>query len=395
MWSDEARAFKALIDNKIRTHDNNGLNLCAENNLEKVAYLVDNNDYMSFYKAACESKNYECISILVRHGMGPDNISKYYADEDEMRLDSLNSPLRMAFRDLDVEMIETLNREGFLTKSGACSDCIECGWPNTCLFEKLFSQKDMERVSDEELIRIVRVSNWDDVLETYEKCVSDRYGKEKLDISRMDRILRIICKTIPVVRIKSVSLTKRNEDYVMDMVHSNIIDLDDLLDYTINKFLGNPCESFWCDVNDSNVPPMSVERVKNYMKDMIDLGADTSVSIDLKFTEYVTDLPTKKYSFHSQIPYGSFEDILRTVIAGEEDTFDSDSWMWYHYSIEHVENVFDALEELYAHIRYKKREIYLRRRVRGFGEDDEPDFVTRNLMQMDPAIFSNVMKFIV
>ena len=347
--------FKALLDDKIRTHDNNGLNFYAENNLEKVTNLVDNSDYVSFYKAACKSKNYECISILVRHGMGPDNINEKYADEWKVWS---NSPLRMAFRDLDVDMIETLAREGFLTGSSAsCPDCHECGWPNTCLFETLFSPEDMDRISDEELIRIVRVSNWDHVLETYARSVSDYFGKEKLDMPRMNRILRIICKTIPVLRIKSVYLTERNDDHVMDMVHSNIMDLDDLLGVTINKFLSLPYLSFWDNVRGSNVPPLSVERVKNYMKDMIDLGADTSVSIDLKSTEYVTDLPTKEYSC-IQIPYGSFEDILRTVIAGEEDTFDSDSWMWYHYSIEHVENVFDALEELYAHIRYKKRERF-------------------------------------
>ena len=389
----DAHAFKALLDDKIRTHDNKGLNLYAENNLEKVTYLVDNSDYESFYKAARESKNYECISILVRHGMGPDNINKKYADEWEIWS---NNPLRMAFRDLDVDMIETLTREGFLTGGiSSCPSCHDEKCPNTCLFETLFSSEYMDRISDEELIRIVRVSNWDHVLETYAKCVSDLYGKEKLDMSRMNRILRIICKTIPVLRIKSVSLTERNDDHVMDMVHSNIIDLDDLLDETINKFLGKSFASFWDDVKVSDVPPMSVERVKNCMKDMIDFGADTSVSIDLKFTDYVTDLPTKEYICWD-IPYGSFEDILRTVIAGEEDTFKEKNKCWWRdYSVEHVENVFDALEELYAHIRYKKREIYLHRRVRGFGEDDEPDLVTRNLMQIDPSIFSNVMKFIV
>ena len=388
------KRIKALLDDKIRTHDNNGLNFYAENNLEKVTNLVDNSDYVSFYEAACESKNYECISILVRHGMGPDNINKKYASDREMWY---NSPLGTAFGDLDVDMIETLSRNGFLTGSSAsCPDCYECGWPNTCLFETLFSPKDMDRISDEELIRIVRVSNWDHVLETYARSVTDYHGKEKLDIPRMNRILRIICKTIPVIRIKSVSLTERNDDHVMDMVHSNIMDLEDLLDNTINRFIGNSSSSsFWKTVNKSDVPPMSVERVKNCMKDMIDFGADTSVSIDLKFTDYVTDLPTKEYICWD-IPYGSFEDILRTVIAGEEDTFKEKNKCWWRdYSVEHVENVFDALEELYAHIRYKKREIYLHRRVRGFGEDDEPDLVTRNLMQIDPSIFSNVMKFIV
>ena len=382
------KRIKALLDDKIRTHDNNGLNFYAENNLEKVTNLVDNSDYVSFYEAACESKNYECISILVRHGMGPDNINKKYASDQEMWY---NSPLGTAFGDLDVDMIETLSRNGFLTGSSAsCPDCYECGWPNTCLFETLFSPKEMDRISDEELIRIVRVSNWDHVLETYARSVTDYHGKEKLDIPRMNRILRIICKTIPVIRIKSVSLTERNDDHVMDMVHSNIMDLDDLLGDTINKFLSLPYLSFWDNVRGSNVPPLSVERVKNYMKDMIDLGADTSVSIDLKFTNYVTDLPTKEY-VSMQIHYGSFEDILRTVIAGEEDTLDKND----DYPIEHLENVFDALKELYKHIKYKKREIYLYRRVRGFGENDEPDVVTRNLMQMDPSVFSNVMKFIV
>ena len=382
------KRIKALLDDKIRTHDNNGLNFYAENNLERVTNLVDNSDYVSFYEAACESKNYECISILVRHGMGPDNINKKYASDREMWY---NSPLGTAFGDLDVDMIETLSRNGFLTGSSAsCPDCYECGWPNTCLFETLFSPKDMDRISDEELIRIVRVSNWDHVLETYARSVTDYHGKEKLDIPRMNRILRIICKTIPVIRIKSVSLTERNDDHVMDMVHSNIMDLDDLLGVTINKFLSLPYLSFWDDVRGSNVPPLSVERVKNCMKDMIDLGADTSVSIDLKFTNYVTDLPTKK-DFSMQIPYGSFEDIVRTVIAGEEDTLEKND----DYPIEHLENVFDALKELYAYIKYKKREIYLHKRVRGFGENDEPDVVTRNLMQMDPSVFSNVMKFIV
>ena len=182
----------------------------------------------------------------------------------------------------------------------------------------------------------------------------------------------------------------------MDMVHSNIMDLDDLLENTINKFLGKSFASFWNDVHHGcNVPPLSVERVKNCMKDMIDFGADTSVSIGLKYTDYVTDISTKEY-IGRQIPYGSFEDMLRTVITGEEDTLEeNDKNNWNPYPIEHLKNVFDALKELYAHIRYKKREIYLHRRVRGFGEDDEPDVVTRNLIEMDSSVFSNVMKFIV
>jgi len=134
--------------------------------------------------------------------MGPDNINEKYVEEWQMWS---NSPLRMAFRDVDVDMIETLSREGFLTGiTASCPGCSEVNWHNSCLFETLFSPKNIVRVSDEELIRIVRVSNWDHVLETYARLVSDYFGKEKLDMSRMNRIMRIICKTIPVLRIKSV-----------------------------------------------------------------------------------------------------------------------------------------------------------------------------------------------
>ena len=223
--------------------------------------------------------------------MGPDNINGKDVDEWEMWP---NSPLRMAFEDVDVDMIETLTREGFLTGvSASCPGCFEANWYNSCLFQTLFSPEKMDRVSDEELIRIVRVSNWDHVLETYARSVSGYFDitcKEKLDMSRMNRILRIIYKTIPVVRIKPVTLNGRNDDHIMDMVHNNIVDLDDLLAETINKLLGN---FFALDVL-----PMSVERVKNCMKDMIDFGADTSVSIDLELMSgYVTDLPTKKKKY--------------------------------------------------------------------------------------------------
>lgn len=386
------KIFKTLLEIKIKNHENEDLEFYMNVHTSKVNDLIDDSedsDYSTLFGEACYSKNYGCIPILVKNGMCHNSLLRSYNEEWESWS---SSPLRMAFKYPDVKMIEVLMKEGFQTGHGStCPDCSECGWPETCLFESLF-RNNIDILSEEDVLRIIRVSNWNHVIYTYERFVNDWMGKKMLDTSKANKILNIICKTIPVPKF-SVEITKRNVDYVMEMVSSNIVNLDNLLQTSTKNLLGFKFVSFWkneyLDDNEVPIPPISIEKVFKCIKHMIDFGADTSIPFVLKYAYFYSDLPKREY-ISDEYPYGSFEDIISSVIDGKEKTMNNSDY----YSKEHLDEVFNALDDLYLHMKFNKRLGYLQKRVRGF-DDKHDDMFIKNLVEMDIGLFGNVMNYLV
>jgi len=56
--------------------------------------------------------------------------------------------------------------------------------------------------------------------------------------------------------------------------------------------------------------------------------------------------------------------------------------------------MFNALDDLYLHMKLKKRLGYLQKRVRGF-DDKHDDMFIKNLVEMDIGLFGNVMNYLV
>lgn len=387
------KIFKTLLEIKIRNHENEDLVFYMNNHSSRVNDMIVGCgghghiirfgvccDYHTLFYEACAAKNYDCIPILVQNGMGPDAFTRDYREEWE----SFNSnPMKMAFDSPDVKMIEVLTQEGFDTGNG-CPGCSECGYSQTCLFITLF-KKD---IGDEDMLKIVQVSNWDHVISTYERLVTDWMGKEMLDTSIANRIQKIICKTIPIIQM-SVDITVRNVDHVMEMVTSNIVDLDRMLRNTLENFLRL---SLWNDEKNG----LSVEVVLKCIKDMIDFGADTNIPFTLEYTNVYSDLPTKKNGRGREWTYGSFEDIISSVIDGKEETMKmlGEDFMYFEEKkIEVIDEIFNALDDIYLYIKYKKRVGYLQKRVRGF--EDEDDELVKKFVEMDTELFCNVMKYVI
>ncbi len=369
----------------INSHDNDLLESYINNNTEKVFVIIEENDYASLYKTACKSHNHDCISILVRYGMGPENF--IHDNDDEWDAWKIN-PFRMAITlsNVDVDMTEKLMEAGFKTgRQSSCPDCLECGWPETCLFVTLFSEKIMSTVTDDDLTRIIRVSDWSHVLSTYNRKVSDFLGKEEINKSNMDRVLGVICKVIPGIALRGLIITNKNFGYVMDLVSSNIVDIDDLLMETMKRLLRIRIPS----IGDY----LDVERYEKCLKDLIDYGADITTPFVCDYVQYVTGLPTKKdmHYTNSEWSCGSFEDIVRGIIEYKEENIMNGTSVF----LSDVDEVIEALEKVYSHIKFKKREAFLRKRVENFNEGEYPDTVSKMFVELDAPIFSNVMKYIV
>ena len=388
------KIFKTLLEIKIKNHENEDLEFYMNVHTSKVNDLIDDSDfsdYSTLFDEACNSKNYDCIPILVKNGMCHDSLLESYEEDWESWF---SSPLRMAFEYPDVKMIEVLMKEGFQTGRGStCPDCSECGWPETCLFESLF-RNNIDILSEEDMLRIIRVSNWNHVIYTYERFVNDGMAMKMLDTSKANKILNIICKTIPVPKF-SVEITKRNVDYVMEMVSNNIVNLDNLLQTSTKKLLGFHFVSFWRNeyeyLKNNKEPSISIEKVFKCIKHIIDLGADTSIPFVLKYTYFYSDLAAREY-ISNEYPYGSFEDIISSVIDGKEKTIKDFSKS--RFPKGHVDEVFNALDDLYLYMKLKKRLGYLQKRVRGF-DDKHDDMFIKNLVEMDIGLFGNVMNYLV
>lgn len=401
------KIFKTLLEIKIKNHENEDLDFYMKNHSSRVNDMIRGCgkhkhmirfgiccDYHTLFYEACSAKNYDCIPILVQNGMGPDAFIRDYNEEwSSWR----GSPMRMAFHKLDAKMIEVLIHEGFQTGRGStCPDCTECGWPETCLFEELFSSENIEKISDDDMLKIIRVSNWDHVVSTYERLVDDFFGEKMLDTSKMNKIQTIICKTIPTLKM-SVYITETNVDHVMDMVNSNIVNVDNLLHNTMKKLLGEKFASFWKYRSRSFIPPISVKKVFKCIKDMIDFGTDMSTPFELDNTCFYSDLPKKKCSWGEwEWPYGSFEDIIISVVHGKEESIKNIGKNCMSYTNEdkdHINEIFNHLEDLCLYIKYKKRVGYLQKRVRGF--EDNNDKVIEKFINMDTGLFGKIMSYIV
>lgn len=402
------KIFKTLLEIKIKNHENEDLEFYMKNHSSRVNDMIKGCgkhtnmirygiccDYDTLFYEACEAKNYDCIPILVKNGMGPDAFIRDYSEEWES---FHSSPLRMAFSKLDANMIEVLIHEGFQTgQDSTCPDCRECGWPQTCLFEKLFSSENMNKISDEDILKIIRVSNWDHVLSTYTRLVYDCWGGKMIDTLKMNRIQTYICKTIPIIKIP-VYITERNVDYVMDMINSNIVNVDKLLQRITIRLLGEKFTSFWKLQCRSSIPHMSVKKVFKCIKDIIDFGADISRTFTLDCTGFYSDLPKKKDKtfYNLEWPYGSFEDIIFSVVRGKDETIKNIGQKCLSYNNkdkDHINEIFHHLEDLCFYIKYKKRAGYLQKRVRGL--EDNHDKVIEKFMDMDTVSFCKVMSYII
>lgn len=389
VFTSTSRGFNRTMDSvlkncndMINSHDNYELDSYINKNTEIIVDIIEECDYASLYATACKSRNHECVPVLVKYGMGPKNITG--DNDDEWDVWGC-SPLRKAFSNVDVEMIETLMHAGFKTgHQSSCPDCRECGWPQICLFETLFSKEKIDNITDDILERIIRVSDWSHVLSTYEKNVSDHFGKTDIDKPRMDRILGVICKTIPGIKISGLCITNRNVGHVMDMVYSNIVNIDDLLMETIKNLLR-------CRYK-TRRDLLDVKYAEKCMKDLIDYGADITIPFVADYIMYTTDLPKKKDTYGEyDYPYGSFEDLVQGVINKKEENLRKclTCPMW------EAKKVIKVLEKVYSHIKFKKREVFLKKRVDKFKGNENLDMVSKNFLEMDSPMFSNVMKYMV
>lgn len=374
----------------IKYHDNNELYVYIKKNTEAVSDMIRLSKYTSLYETACESKNYECVQILIDSGMGPDNMGNYEQYE-------LYSPLRMSFSNMDINMIEVLTKAGF--KSGiqtSCNHCIGCDeTTKNCLFYTLFSGDKFNNITDEILSRIIRVSDWTQIISAYERTLNARSNEREmntntisntLDNSRMDQLIRVICKIIPVFTVNHIRISDDNVDHVMCLASKGLIYIDKLMVIIIMDLLGIRYKS--CEMLD-------IRKAGECLRTLVDYGVDTTEPFFGEFIYYKTGLPTKKGKYGSSGPHGSMEDVVKGVIYNRGHTL----MMGHRYSNMYgVDSVIDEITKVHEHIKCKNRRLYRRmfigRRIKRFKEDEYPDIVCRNLVDMDITMFSNVMKYI-
>jgi len=374
---DHVTEYKLCIIGHICANDNEKLSstLGANNDLNML--LIEDRGYEILYSKACRIGNTGSLYILRDHGFEVKHIHYELIYEDEHE-NWQTSPLAIAFERFDVDMMCILLEMGF---KASCPVCIDMCCPKTCIVYSMFTVN-YRKIGLENLERIIKASDKYEVLASFEKYI-DRTNR---NIERLDIIFEIICRTIPTFDLSNVSFTVDNLIFVTDLVNGGFINLDTILEKTVNFLMGSYIYDIFSGERRFNIP--TSEEMKNIIKNLIDLGADIDKVMTLKFSFFRTTLPESDDKSGS---YGSLVEILRSIIVNRNDTVDS---VFFGGEGGLITELFENVVELYEYVIYTKRMGFISKRIRGIGEDEIVDFVTDTIVNVESCIFANIMKFV-
>jgi len=370
--------YKMGLIGHISSHDNDTLLVALEENTDLNILLAESKEYEILYSKACTYMNTDSLYILRDHGFDIEGIHYELIYEDEHD-NWQNSPLAIAFNRFDVDMMCVLLGMGF---KASCPVCIDMCCPTTCIVYSMLTVN-YEKIGLKNLERIIKASDRSEVLASFEKYIN----RIHTNVERLDIIFEIICKCVPIVELSNVSFTVDNIVFVTDLVSGGFVDLDIILEKTVNFLMGSYIYDIFAGERRFNIP--ASEEMKDIIIFLIDLGADTDKVITLKFSFFKTTLPDSPDRSGS---CGSLIEILRSVIKNRDDTTDS---IFFGGEGGLISDMFENIIELYEHVIKSKRMGFISKRIRGTGDEEDVDFVTDTIVNVESGIFASIMKYVV
>ena len=379
--------YRPLVVDLIFSHRNKDLVEFLDTNIEATNYAIDQLVYEIFYTSACESGNEECLTILSSYGFDVKAIHWTRIHEDEH--DNWKySPLAIAFKNMDVSMICNLAKMGF---RASCPHCIDRGQSSTCILYSLFTLNYVD-VTINELEDIVKCFDADEVISSFKQLVETN----SFENDRVYTVFTIICKCVPMLSnsLDTVTMTRSNKEFIISLTKNGFVDVTSVLESTLNLLMGTSMYNLFLSERTYNIP--TVEELNFIMKSLIDLGADTTKVMTLDFSFIENSLPRVVSDpvsiFDRDRSFGSFEDIIRSSIENKSKTLDCTFYSDMCISI------FDQIEELYAHVKFRKRLGFISKRIL-YARNPENLYENIDLSSIivgvESPVFSEIMSYII
>jgi len=363
----------------IQTHEYIGLCEELSHKPDLIKLMVKRKGYMVLYREACLHGNIEALNILERYGVVPDKSEEYHhMGEYDMWL---GNPLSISLTNSDVDFIEKLLNLGF---KASCPGCSYSGLPEVCVVTSAFRDSSIPK---EGFARILRASNPKDAIASFEN-----YLVKDFDENTAYNFLDSMCKSVPSMYLMDISITKNNKDFVMGMVDSGILDIDNVFCKLLDMMLGYTYNFFYSSAHGNII---KIDEIKDCIKHLIFLGADTQKVLRISSTLSYTDLFGDSLGDVVNMNYtrGSAFDILGSSLKHRDITVDTvvDTKMC---TAIHIENLFFCIEEIYKYIRYTRRQGFVRKRIRGIEEGEVLDYCVERFLGIESHIFARIVTYI-
>ena len=376
--------LKDTLTEMIENNQNDVLYTTLNENPHSVALISRNMAYMSLYKAACMRGNYIAIDILKGHGLDPRNYDFNVMSDYELWY---GNPVAFALESTDTIMLIKLLEVGFVS---SCPECMNAGTPETCVILSSLKSQD---VSDDQFTRILRASDRGHVISSFCTYIEEFENDEFVE-EHARRFLKSMCKSVPQFHNAGVYVTSKNHDFIMDMIHDKILDINHMLECVLDTMMGYAYNFFYVDYQDNMI---SIPELEEFIIGLIDMGASLTRNLSISSTIVVTDLniryipgsvgPDSIADFECN---GTIGDIVGSALSNKPDTIRSivDTQMC---GGKHVSELFHAISNIYSHVRFCKRQGLIHRRVHGYGGSDS---MMKSMFDLESSIFSHIATYI-
>ena len=362
------------ISSLIFNHDNDELIRFLDDHMILNEGVISTRSYEVLFSNACDSGNYASLYLLRDYGFNIANIhwSDMYAEEEE---NWIKSPLAVAFRTSNMELVVILLELGF---TASCGQCINMCCHDTCILYETFADK-MNIVGVHCLEKMIRYTNPSAVISAFQRYVNIH------DCRDAHTIFDVICRSIPSVNL-DVWVTRDNHQFVMGLVNNGFIDVDILLSSTVNLLLGSPIFNLF--TGERRFDFLNTNELVTIIKKLIDLGVDIDKNMDIRFSYVHQELSGNLDGMNSS---GSLVDVIKSIISHEETGVDCPTCRSENPIIM---DMFSDLQDLYRYIKCKQRLGFISRRVRKMDSPNK-SFAEKVIVDVNSSIFSEIMKYIV
>ena len=368
--------FSSTIRTLLEKHDNRALKMFLKTHVEsRRMYIEDLKDGYGYNPIgyAVDFGNIQGMCILLEHGFIVNR-----------RIFEFN-PLAIALGKKDFSTSSLLLGLGC---TYWCDDCGECGWPETCTLYSSITQWDLDQME-----LLIRSYSDSDLLSTFSRYVNS-YPSDNFVEERGHYLLQImLSKGIDLSTIIR-HFGSGNSSFVKFLMKKGYVVPQKILSRCFKKL----CSRYlYGEVED--------DTLVSLIKTAIDAGADTSK--EFKFCgimcEFFENLP-KSSVYEKAWPMFGGPDRTRLCAKVSLETALESSLRTYlirprrvnknsKNSLRHQEKE-KAYVSIDKYIKHKKRQVFIRKRVRGFEEGEVPDVFLSNFIGMKPYTFANVMKYL-
>ena len=353
-------SFTDELMNSIMEHDNKAVKSFLESNRSKII-LLNHSMYTNppALSISVGADNLQATCLLLEHGWE----------------DGINTALTETMLKNDYSKARFLVSLGF---QQSCDDCYDCGWPNTCALVNTMTSYDEEsEASRNDLGFWCRSHDGEDVVHS----LSRYLAHEKFDETIASRIVDVVVSTGNLSSPCTFPLTESNHKFVISLCDRGIVDIT----RQAHRIVVDMLECIYA-INSN--PSTKAEFSFNMLKAFINMGACVDTKLEVEET-YMLSLVLPGLDLNQDLS-------VREIVGGFRVQDRDIKRVKRAFSRQpHIKKVAEYMKLSIEYIRFKSRSGFIAKRIRGFDDGEEPEYIIRRLVEMPPEVFGRVMMFVI